>query len=86
MVCIMIVNIAHGATYKVTDLGTLGGHSSRATAINEAGQVVGYSWVSGNTTQQAYLYSNGSIIKKYKQMIKIEHCRKPDNRCIVPTK
>jgi len=48
--------------YKVIDLGTLGGYSSEACGLNNAGQVVGrarYSELS--TTQHAFLYSNGTM-------------------------
>ncbi|MCW3050985.1 MAG: hypothetical protein JWN14_155 [Chthonomonadales bacterium] len=43
--------------FTVTDLHTLGGAESYATAINKSGQVVGYS--STPTGQSAFLYSNG---------------------------
>jgi probable HAF family extracellular repeat protein len=43
------------------DLGLLsGGHSSSARAINNAGQTVGWSEVSGGT-QHAFLYENGAM-------------------------
>ena len=58
-VCVHIVSAT--VQYQITDLGTLGGSSSRATAINSNGQVVGYSWIDGDTKQQAFLYSNGSM-------------------------
>jgi probable HAF family extracellular repeat protein len=47
-------------TYKVTDLGTLGGTESIATAINASGEITG-----GATTAagayHAFLYANGSM-------------------------
>ncbi len=48
-------------TYSITDLGTLGGSSSTPTAINDAGQVIGYSYLSGDTTAHAFLYSGGQM-------------------------
>ena len=47
--------LARGQTYTVTDLGTLGGTSSYAYAINASGQVVGYSLLAGNSVGHAFL-------------------------------
>ncbi len=47
--------------YTVTDLGTLGGSSSTATAINSSGEIVGYSLISGDVAMHAFLYANGSM-------------------------
>jgi probable HAF family extracellular repeat protein len=41
------------------DLGTLGGNLSRGFAINDAGQVTGYSTTAGDATSHAFLYSAG---------------------------
>jgi probable HAF family extracellular repeat protein len=49
---------------EMSDLGTLGGRSSYARAINDYGQVVGYSrysYVEG-TYDHAFLYDNGTMI------------------------
>ena len=43
----------------LTDLGTLGGTASRAAGINARGQIVGDSYLNGNTVDHAFLYSNG---------------------------
>jgi len=40
-------------------LGTLGGSSSYATGINDAGRVVGYSDLTGDTSSNAFAYSAG---------------------------
>ena len=48
--------------YIVVDVGTLGGtisNASSGTAINNAGQIVGSSYLADNTTQHAFLWSNG---------------------------
>ena len=47
---------------NLQDLGTLDGDkegTSLATAINNRGQVVGSSWINGNSVQRAFLYQNG---------------------------
>ena len=51
----------------VTDLGTLGGLSSRANAINASGQVTGFASIGenlapGNDANHAYIYSNGAMV------------------------
>jgi probable HAF family extracellular repeat protein len=44
--------------YRIVDLGTLGGAASNAEAINEHGQVAGWSETAGGN-RHAFLYSNG---------------------------
>jgi probable HAF family extracellular repeat protein len=44
----------------ITDLGTLGGTVTRATGINNTGQIVGYSTLSTGSTR-AFRYSNGAM-------------------------
>jgi probable HAF family extracellular repeat protein len=46
--------------YTVTDLGTLGGTTSEAMALNDAGQVVGSSTLANGQTH-AFLYSGGTM-------------------------
>jgi probable HAF family extracellular repeat protein len=46
--------------YEVVDLGTLGGGQSEATAINDMGQVVGYSQVEDGK-HHAFLWSGGAM-------------------------
>ena len=47
-------------TYSITDLGTLGGSSSGAKAINASGQVTGYA-LSANGTSNVFRYSAGHM-------------------------
>jgi len=47
-------------SYKMTDLGTLGGLHSRAFAINDTGGIVGDSQIAGFATR-AFLYKNGTM-------------------------
>jgi probable HAF family extracellular repeat protein len=48
-------------TAEIFDLGTLGGTSSRATAVNDAGQVVGFSGVPDSFAAHGFLYSSGHM-------------------------
>src|SRR5215207_10844029 len=47
--------------YKVEDLGTLGGSRSGASAINDSGQVVGYSNLAGDQNNHAFLYKDDKM-------------------------
>ena len=50
--------------YSITDIGRLGtGTLSQATAINNAGQVVGVSYTNGTNGPRAVLYSNGTLTR-----------------------
>ena len=52
--------LAADALYTITDLGTLGGYSSSASGINNAGQIVGTSNTSTGESH-AFLYSDGQM-------------------------
>ena len=63
----MISNSAFSAiAYQITDLGTLGGTSSRAYGINNIGDIVGRSRPmnadGSNGTRSAFLYTNGRML------------------------
>jgi probable HAF family extracellular repeat protein len=47
---------APAAMPAIYELGTLGGNSSYGYAVNDAGQVAGYTYTSGNTGRHAFLY------------------------------
>ena len=47
--------------YAVTDLGTLGGHSAQASAINDHGEAVGGSYLPGDVQIDAVLWRKGVI-------------------------
>lgn len=50
------------ASYRIVDLGTLGGVTSRAAAINDNGQVVGSSLLRTGENWHAFLYSRGRMV------------------------
>jgi len=51
---------ANGGTFH--DLGTLGGSTSQGNGINDSGEVVGYSYMPGNTIAHAFVTSNGTMV------------------------
>lgn len=62
MVALIATRLGAQPVYYATDLGTLpGGTNSQALAMNNAGQVVGWSSTS-NSTMHAFLYSGGTMI------------------------
>lgn len=56
---LLVARTASAQGYTVTDLGTLGGSSSDARAINLAGQVIGTATLPGDSARHAYLWDNG---------------------------
>ena len=57
------------ANNSVRDLGTLGGSRSSATDINDAGQVIGTSYLVGDVTQHFFLWSSSSGMQDLTQML-----------------
>ncbi|MFA7237611.1 MAG: DUF3466 family protein [Phycisphaeraceae bacterium] len=53
-------SVRAAAQYTITDLGTLGGNSSEALAINNSGQVVGRTSLADGS-YHGFLYSNGNM-------------------------
>jgi probable HAF family extracellular repeat protein len=53
---------ASAAETDPIDLGTLGGTYSFAQDINEAGQIVGFSYTSDDAAMHAFLWENGAMI------------------------
>lgn len=55
------ITFARATTYTAVDLGTLGGDSSSAIGVNNAGQVIGWANGNGNPNygDHAFLYSGG---------------------------
>jgi len=72
----------------LVDLGTLGGTHSFGTAINLAGQVVGYGDTAGDLALHAFVYKGGSMIdlgtlggtKSYAHAINSAERELPGNR------
>jgi probable HAF family extracellular repeat protein len=52
-----------------TDLGTLGGSTSRGLAINDSGDVVGMSYITGNIAQHAFLYTEGRMFDLFTLLV-----------------
>ncbi len=48
--------------FRVTDLGTLGGDMSAANAVNDSGQVVGWSRITTGGDWHAFRYAGGNMI------------------------
>ena len=52
---------SEAAEWSVTDLGSLGGFFTVPFGLNDAGQVVGFSFVEGNAQGHAYLFDSGKM-------------------------
>ncbi len=57
LLILLLMPLAAAQTYRVTDLGTLGGSTSQALGINDLGQVVGESLMPDNVAVHAFLWS-----------------------------
>ncbi len=63
LIVLSVVSLSQAEVqYTITNLGTLGGKTSIATAINDSGQVVGYSDIAiGSYEERAFLYDGGTM-------------------------
>jgi probable HAF family extracellular repeat protein len=60
--CVSVrVRAAEAPAYVVADLGTLGGCMSTAKAINNNGEVVGYSLTATDSMERPFIYRNGGM-------------------------
>lgn len=57
----LVVSSAHAVSYRIIDLGTLGGSQSVAWAINAGGQASGDSFVSETARRHAFLYDGSTM-------------------------
>ena len=51
--------------WTITEIPTLGGAQSIGFAMNDSGQVIGSSWVAGDTSSHTFLYSRGKVTDLY---------------------
>jgi hypothetical protein len=61
MLPVLFSVLAWSQEYTLTDLGTLGGSSSGAIAVNNAGQVAGAAAIAGDGHSDPFLYSGGKM-------------------------
>lgn len=51
----------NSSNHSLQPVGSLGGSNSSAQAINDSGQIVGWATTQGDATEDAFLYSNGTM-------------------------
>ncbi len=59
----LVADGAAATTYRITRIGTFGGTETRATDINDLGQVVGYSFLPGDVVSKAFLFDGTSMTR-----------------------
>jgi probable HAF family extracellular repeat protein len=62
MVLALASGFASATTYRLTDLGTLGGSSSIGFAVNASGQVTGYSSIADDAEFHAFLWNGATML------------------------
>lgn len=62
--CLLFAALAAAQSYTVTDLGYIGGvpKATNPEGVNNNGQVTGYSYVSGSTVYNAFLFDGGPLV------------------------
>lgn len=57
---LFVPSLLYGASYTITNLGSLGNNASYATGLNDSGQVVGYYEGTGISSNVAWIWNAGS--------------------------